>query len=317
MPDEQLETNPLPSAVDEPPAVRSPKVPQSAPRLAFLAVLAYVAFDMLLPLLHVPLRGLQAWEGLLLLVVPTAVFMLLQLWLSRTLVDLNPRPAISLALMLVSVLAWFAVLMYVRPHRDWSYPVDYFLVLLRPLLLGLSITTACTFFGVLLSRIIREPNVLLPVALIAMPIDYIGAMTPVGFTQNAVKQHPSIVQAVSVPVPTVGGLHPIAFIGPGDALFMAFFFAIVLRFSMNARGTFWWMYGLLTAAMLIVLTIGLPIAALVPMGLAVVIANYRFFKLKREEVFAVIWASIVVLAAVIGFYFYSHTHFFHSRKPHP
>ena len=190
-------------------------------------------------------------------------------------------------------------------------PTNIALGLLRTLLLGFTITSACTFLGIALSRIVREVNVLLPVALVAMPIDYLGAMTPIGFTQNVMTQHPAMVQAVSVPVPTLGGLHPIGFIGPGDALFLAFFLAVVQRLALNMRGTFWGMYVLLTLTMLIVLTTGANIAALVPMGLAVLIANGPSFRLQRSEVFATLYAAVLVLVLVVAFYGYSHTHFFH------
>jgi len=165
--------------------------------------------------------------------------------------------------------------------------------------------------GILLSRIVREANVLMPAALIAMPIDYIGAMTPIGFTQNVMTKHPSVVKAVSVPVPHLGGLAIAPLIGPGDVLFMAFFFASVQRLELNERGTFRWICGLLTLAMLFVIAApGLNIAALVPMGLAVLIANRRFFRLQRSEVFAVLYAGALVLTIVVGFYIYGHTHFF-------
>lgn len=276
---------------------------RAAARSALLAVAAYAAFNLLLPL--VPVRGLGQSARTALVLLPTCVFMLLQLWLSRSLVGLRPRPGVSVALTAASVTLWLLTLITLHPH---AHPLTY---LLRQLLLGLFITLACTFFGILLSRIVREANILLPVALIAMPIDYIGAMTPIGFTQNAVAQHPGIVHAVSVPVPTVGGLHPISYIGPGDALFMAFFFAVVLRLGMNDRGTFWWMYGFLTIAMLLVLALpDFNIAALVPMGLAVLVANWRAFRLKRAEAFAVLYAGSLVLALVTGFYLFSHAHFF-------
>ncbi len=274
-------------------------------RAAFLALLAYVAFNLLLPLAPLPHRHLSiAFFGILVL-LSTAVFMLLQLWLAQAVVNLRPRPAIAAVVAVLFALLWFADVRYVHPP------------LLRSLGMGLTITLGCAFLGILLSRIIREPNVLLPVALVSMPIDYLGAMTSIGFTQNMVAHHPKMVQNLSVPVPAVGsglhgGLHPLGFIGPGDALFMAFFFAVVLRLNMNTRGTFWLMYGLLTATMLVVLRTGINIAALIPMGLTVLIANGRFFKLKREEVFATIYAGGLILALVTGFYLYSHSHFYHS-----
>ena len=294
-------------ALEAPPASNS----GGAGRTAALAVSAYIAFNLLLPLIPFHPHHLPLGIVFLLLVVPTSVFMLLQLWLSRALVGLRPGVGLSLAVAGLSVVAWLGVLFFVHPHRGWGPSANITLALLRSLLLGFSITACCTFLGIALSRIVREINVLLPVALVAMPIDYIGAMTPIGFTQNAVAQHPEIVRAVSVPVPTVGGLHPIGFIGPGDTLFLAFFLAVVQRLSLNMRGSFWGMYVLLTLTMLIVLTTGANIAALVPMGLAVLIANGPAFKLQRSEVFATLYAAALVLVLVVAFYGYSHRHFFH------
>lgn len=285
-------------------------------RAAGLALLAYLAFNLLLPVVPMPRRALplSVLGGLVLLT--TALFMLLQLWLARAIGALKPRLILCAVLALACAVLWFLVSRYLHQRHGLALPR--FVVQIA---LGLSITLGCTFLGILLSPIIREANVLLPVALVAMPIDYIGAMTPIGFTQNAVKQHPSMVQDLSVPVPVAGaamhhggGLHPIGFIGPGDILFMAFFFAVALRLGLNVRGTFWWMYGLLTATMLLVLVTGVNIAALIPMGLAVLIANWRFFKLKREEVFATIYAAGLVLVLVSGFYLYSHSHFFRPQK---
>ena len=293
--------------------------PRSAGLTFGLALLAYLAFNLLLPWVPLPAHRPPLAVALSLVVVSTSAFMLLQLWLALATVQLRPRPVVSALLTVLFAAGWFGTFFFVGAHKGWPVIVNAPLFVLRPLLLGLSITLGCAFFGILLSRIIREPNVLLPVALVAMPIDYLGAMTSVGFTQNAVANNPKLVQAVSVPVPAVGGgaahagaLHPIAYIGPGDALFMAFFFAIALRLSLNVRGTFWWTYGLLTATMLIVLVKDINIAALIPMGLAVVIANFRFFKLKREEVFATLYAAAFILALVTGFYYYSHSHFYHN-----
>lgn len=278
---------------------------------AIWAALAYLAFSAFVPLIPVHPHRLNIVFVLALLVVPTALFMLLQLWVGRAFVCLRPRPIPCVLAAGVAALVWLLVFLWVHPYRGLTGPVNGWLFLLRSLLVNLSITVACTFFGILLSRIVREPNVLLPVALVAMPIDYIGAMTPIGFTQNAEHHHPAIVQAVSVSVPTVGGLHPISFIGPGDALFVAFFLAVVLRLDLNLRGTFWTMYILLTVTMLLVLFTGLPIAALVPMGLAVLLANGMRMHLQRSEVFATIYAIALVLTLVVAFYWYSHTHIFH------
>ena len=281
------------------------------PRVVFgLALLAYLAFNLLLPWVPLPAHRPPPLVQLSIIVSSTAAFMLLQLWLAQATVHLRPRPALSALLTVLFTLALGVIALFVHTHRGWPVAVNAPVFILKPLLTGICITLGCAFFGILLSRIIREPNVLLPVALVAMPIDYLGAMTPIGFTQNAVANNPQLVRAVSVPVPHVGSLSPSGFIGPGDALFMAFFFAVALRLSLNVRGTFWWTYGLLTVTMLIVLLTNINIAALIPMGLAVIIANFRFFKLKREEVFATLYAAVFILALVTGFYYYSHSRLF-------
>ncbi|MBV9848120.1 MAG: hypothetical protein JO250_00390 [Armatimonadetes bacterium] len=306
-----------PPAPDRPPApdpggVGEESPPPAAPEAGTKrAIFAYLAFNLLLPLIPVHPHRLSVGAALGLVVVPTVLFMLLQLWLARALVSLRPGVRASLLAAALAAAVWLVVLQVIHPHRGWALSLNFPLALLRPLLLGLSITLSCTFFGIALSRIVREANVLLPIALVAMPIDYIGAMTPIGFTQNAVQQHPGIVRAVSIPVPAVGGLHPLGFIGPGDALFLAFFLAIVQRLNLNLRGTFWGMYGLLTATMLLVLVTGVNVAALVPMGLALLIANWPAFRLQRSEVFATLYAVLLVLALAVAFYAYSHAHFFH------
>ena len=99
-------------------------------------------------------------------------------------------------------------------------------------------------------------------------------------------------------------------IGPGDPLFIAFFFAIVLRESLNTRGTLPAVYVLLTLSMLAV-QFGVPaVGALAPLGIAVILANYRYFKFSREENFAMLYAGLIAVAASTGFFFYAKLHMF-------
>lgn len=296
----------------------APARKRSPVQTAGLALLAYVAFNLLLPFVPLPHHRLGLPLIITLVLSSTLAFMLLQLWLALAIVSVRPRPAVSGLLAFGCALlgaALYGLSLRYGLHRPPVW-IEFGQ--------GLAVTLGCTFLGILLSPIIREPNVLLPVALVAMPIDYLGAMTAIGFTKQMVEKHPGIVKGVSVPVPGVGGaahhagLAPIAFIGPGDVLFVAFFFAVALRLNMNVRGTFWGIYGLLTAAMIYVLSPGsINVGALVPMGIAVLIANYSYFKLKREEVFATLYATLLVLALVTGFYFYAHSRFVKSDSQGP
>ena len=292
-----------------------PQARRGAGRTAGLALVAYMAFSLLLPFVPLPHHRLGLAVIISLVLSSTLGFMLLQLWLAQAIVAVRPRPLVSGALAFLCAAVW--TFLSLLPASHLQNPP-----LFIPFGQSLAVALGCTFLGILLSPIIREPNVLLPVVLVAMPIDYLGAMTSIGFTTHMVAKHPDFVKHVSVQVPGVGsathygGLAPIGFIGPGDVLFVAFFFAVVLRLNMNVRGTFWWMYGLLTATMLFVLSPwGFNIAALVPMGLAVLIANFKYFKLKREEVFATLYAGLLILALVTGFYFYAHSRFVRA-DPH-
>ena len=251
---------------------------------------------------------------LLLVILPTMAFMFLQVRLALSIVQVRVT-SIQAACLAVGVLDLWALSYLLAPHLHAIHNRTLLLVtgLAQHVAQDLAITLACTFFGILLSAIIKDKNTLLPVAFIAMPVDYLGAMTNIGFTNNMLKAHPGIVKAVAVSVPKLSGPHgislsPIALIGPGDALFMAFYFAVVVRLALNIKQTFWWMYWLLTASLLAVLIIPwfYALAALVPMGAAVILANKNRFSLTRSEWFAFLYAGIFVLCLAIGFYLFSH-----------
>ena len=292
----------------------------NARALAIAAIIVYAAFTLLLPLFpyhprvfHFPLTPATRTQFLLRFIAfhitPTALFMLLQLWLAQSLVALRWTSRQSVAALLIGVSLWAVTLGLGDSFQHFTRSEAGTFAYVSPLVFSFAITLGLTAFGVLLSRIVREPNVLLPAALVAMPIDFVGAMTPVGFTNNVVRRAPEIVSHVSVHVPHVSGLSVVALIGPGDALFIAFFLAAVQRLDMNLRGTFWWMFGLLTLAISEVIAIGFPIGALVPMGIAVLIANFRYFRLKRAEVFAIVYALALVLALAGAFFFLTSRHF--------
>jgi hypothetical protein len=281
----------------------------------------YVAFSTFLPLARFNVHHVPLLYQIALIFVPTLVFMLLQLALALSIVRLRLPPSRSLALAAAMLFAWIGTLYFHPSFHTMSVKELIFFLVLKPAVMGVTLTVSLTCFGSLLSLIIKEPNLLLPVALIAMPIDYVGAMTSIGFTHDMVKHMPNLVSNLSVAVPkitTISGhgvsLGPIAFIGPGDVLFMALFFTSVQRFKLAERATFWWMYGLLTLAMLLVIFLpNFPVGALVPMGLAVIIANASRFRLKRDEVFAVAYAGAMILAIVGLFFWSSHHKLFHSH----
>ena len=288
---------------------------RGAAKQAGLAILFYALFQVCLPLIRIPAVRLPIIVQLLLIVIPTMAFMFLQVRLALCIIRLrlSRLPAILLGWVSLKIW-WMTFLISPRLHHGAPLPMAIGYELLRHTMQDLTVTLACTFAGIVLSAIVKDKNTLLPVAFIAMPIDYLGAMTPIGFTNNMIKAHPGIVKAVAVSVPKLSGpggisLSPIGLIGPGDALFMAFYFAVVLRLSLNIKRTFWWMYWLLSASLIAVLIIPsfFALAALVPMGIAVIAANGSRFSLTRAEWFAFLYAGILVLFLAVGFYLYSHT----------
>jgi hypothetical protein len=301
------------TSVENPPVNR-----KSAQNSTFFAIASYVIFSLVVPLLRIPhLRPVPlAIFSLVGTILMTLLFMWLQLNLPRAIVDLRLRPKTTLTIAAAAALFWWATFKCVHPYHGLSHGANMALAILSTPLMGISLTFSLTALGILLSKIVRDPNILLPVAVIAMPIDYIGAMTKIGFTADVVKHHSKIIQHVFVNLPTMRGLAPIGMIGPGDVLFIAFFFAVAKNLNMNYRGTFRWMYGLLSLTMLEVIGlfgVSIDIAALVPMGIAMIAANRASFKLQRSEVFASIYAGALVLALVVAFYLYTHYAYFGGK----
>ncbi|MES2460566.1 MAG: PDZ domain-containing protein, partial [Armatimonadota bacterium] len=94
-------------------------------------------------------------------------------------------------------------------------------------------------------------------------------------------------------------------IGPADVLFVALFLSAIYQMNLSRRQTFLWMFGLLGIALLIVQTTSLPIPALAPMGIAVLVANLRHAAFTSQEkrdlgigaAFAVFCATLMVIGA--------------------
>lgn len=156
--------------------------------------------------------------------------------------------------------------------------------------------------GYLVSFIVREPNLLLPCAVFAAMVDYWSVTW--GPLSHMLEKKASVVAAASVQMPALGRVSPVTMIGVGDFLFLALFFGVLYRFNMNAKGTFWIGYALLTVSMFLVLYGRTALPALVPMGAAVIIANYRYFRLRREELLAMLYVGLFLLVAIIGAGFY-------------
>jgi len=158
---------------------------------------------------------------------------------------------------------------------------------------SVALLAACLFFGMLLSRILRERNILLPALIVAAAVDVISVGW--GFTGHAVQNVPDLVAKLSVAVPRVAppvapGEAPhfalLATMGVGDFFFLAFFFGAAARFGLPLRRTFWFVYPLVLLAMVLTVTGVLPwggVPGLPFIALGFLAANFREFSLSPRE----------------------------------
>jgi hypothetical protein len=174
--------------------------------------------------------------------------------------------------------------------------------------LGLSQTGLvlwCAGLGALLATLLKEKNLIVPVSAFLAMFDIFLVLNPMGFTQKVMQSHPEVLQkvALSVPkvegTPTFGPVSPAAFVGPADLLFMAMFFVAIFKYQMRARETMMALIPTLAVYMGIVMVTGFPLPAMVPIGIVVLIVNWREFTLTKEE-----WTStavlVVFMAALFG-----------------
>lgn len=161
----------------------------------------------------------------------------------------------------------------------------------------IGLVTWCTGLGALLVTLIKDKNLIIPIAIFLAAFDIFLVLTPAGPTQQILKSNPQIFESLAYQVPKVqaeaamGPVAPFAFIGPADFLFCAMFFVALFRFKMRTRQTL----VALVPTLLVYLALAyfMPLPALVPIGLVVLAINLPEFRLSRDE-----WAATGVVAAI-------------------
>jgi hypothetical protein len=166
---------------------------------------------------------------------------------------------------------------------------------------------AAVMFGLLLSRIFPDKNILLPVCLAAVVVDVITVYY--GPTSRALENAPEVFRALSLSVPAMGAAGaptgapplPVISIGIGDLVFVSAFFAAASRFELAPRRTFWHICPLVLGGVLVTVLargdVALPGLVLIAGGF--LWANFREFDLSPGERWAMLYAGLVV-AVVIG-----------------
>jgi len=168
---------------------------------------------------------------------------------------------------------------------------------------------ACVLGGRLLSRMARERNIMLPIAIVLALADIFTVF--IGPTGAILESAPEFVTRLSVKLPEMGsaagpegmaGLAHFATLGLGDIVFAALLLAGAARFGLNFRATFWWMLGTIAAGLALLVAIpGFPPMPVLPlMAVGFLIANRGRFELTREERRIMVIAFVFVLVLLAG-----------------
>ncbi len=157
----------------------------------------------------------------------------------------------------------------------------------------------CVGLGATVATMIKERNMLIPVSVFLVCYDIFLVLSPMGWTGKIARNAPQIIGAVAAQVPQLtvhaerGVVAAGQYAGPADFVFLAMFLIALYRFKMRADQTMRVVIPVLIAYMFVVQWTRVPLPALVPIGLCVMIVNWREFKLSKDEL-----ASTVVLAVV-------------------
>ncbi len=165
----------------------------------------------------------------------------------------------------------------------------------------------CLGLGGLVSLMLKDRALLLPVALFLAGFDVFLVATPFAPTASMVEQHPEIVKSVAMSVPKAREAEPgqvpgaravdLGLVGPADLAFMGMFFASLHRFRMRARSTVLWLVPVMALYFLLAVSpvgIGM-LPAMLPIGATVILVNLGAFGLRREEVAATVVVALISL----------------------
>ena len=185
-------------------------------------------------------------------------------------------------------------------------PPSYALVVLSLTAANLFLPSAAALVGAGVGRVIRHPNTLLAGAAFAVFFDFV--VVTMGTVRQLMDKGSNVIAAVSVGAGTpnlpqmMGKTYRIlsgVTIGPADVLFLALFLSAIFLLRLSAKATFLWMFALLVSALILVETTAIPVPALVPMGIAVLIANGRHAAFTKEEKIALIWGSLFAVVCAV------------------
>jgi len=235
----------------------------------------------------VPNRLVQAWGALILTIVYVGIIL-------GFVVSATQRSSWRTLLIgaNVSLLCWI-ILRYLPPHTL------HFVV--RDALTDATLTSGAVFLGALVGRLlIRTPNMLGPICGVIALIDIWGVMFG-GIVAQLLTKAPDVASRAMTQGPAGGVATTSRYIiglpavGLGDYLFLGVLFAALAFHGLNVHGARYWVWPLMTIALLAVMFHFPALPGLLFIGLGVAVPNLKYFRYTREEKFALLYALIFVI----------------------
>ena len=182
-----------------------------------------------------------------------------------------------------------------------------------PGLLGILMISLAVGVGVVLSRMVREIKILLPIAVVLALVDlYVvfgGGLVAQAESGRAPAAQTAMKMLTVSLLPrapaSLNAPQPLA-VGFADFLFIALFFACFVRFHVPARRTFVLLCSILCLYMVVVIVGSIDLPALLPIAIVIVGSHLDAFRYKREEAFAMLYAGLLVAAILAGLVYMSH-----------
>ena len=280
-------------------------------RLAAITGLSFVVFN--LAVRHIP-----ANTGLIFLTTLISLFatLLFTVLVARSLGSnrsLAATAIVSIGVILPSILIpllfnlapslpiWARLAIPFRTYRNLLHAV--------PGVDGLIMVAAAVSIGVAISRLVKEFKMLLPIAVMLALVDlYVvfgGGLVTQAQHGNAAAAH--LMNSLTVKLPTAHpaqGVAPMQLaVGFADYLFIGLFFGCFASFRVPAKRTFTVLFITLALYMTVVAFKNIALPALVPIAVVVVGMHLKRFNYKRDELFALLYAGLIV-GAIGAFFFF-------------
>lgn len=160
----------------------------------------------------------------------------------------------------------------------------------------------CVGLGALLATLIKDRNIVVPIAIFLACLDMFLVFSPLGWTHRLIKTAPALLPAIAAQVPvasheTTGErISPGALAGPADFMFLAMFLVALFRHNMRARRTVIAIIPTLLVYMLLVNRLHTALPALVPIGGVVLLVNWKEFELSKHEKMSTSVVAVVGVA---------------------